>query len=433
MDVGLITFSKRKIAPYNFSPIERTLSVLLSAFSDNEEIRPGIIKANRKDHQFEGDGSSLEKSFNFHELLERASEYDIVHIHLTEDDVSFLPAIARINRPIVLTLHFPLSYKTKSILSKYSERFHCIVPEPSEEIKNLQRVKVIPSGIDVNEYPNSADIDIEEFFIFIFHSHSEKELHFLNQIAEKINNEIVLIGDIPFSYSLPHNVQYGDRISQEEKKNLLSRALGLIYLPTEIDLWKFDLIEAMACGTPVLALDNGGENFIVEGRNGFIVKEMGAIGELIPQLKRLDRRAIKEEAQRRFSLKRISDAHVEVYKEALRTNSYEDKRPWGYYEVLSDKEDHKVKRIVVFPGKRLSLQKHKHREEHWYIVEGAPIVTLNEDRIELKSGDSIDIPKGAIHRIENPGKSNVIFIEVQRGDYFGEDDIIRIEDDFGRK
>jgi mannose-6-phosphate isomerase len=109
-----------------------------------------------------------------------------------------------------------------------------------------------------------------------------------------------------------------------------------------------------------------------------------------------------------------------------------DHRPWGFYEVLSDKPDHKVKRITVYPAKRLSLQRHQKRSEHWYIVFGNAVVTLEAEEIRLKEGESVDIPLGAAHRIANEGSIDVVFIEVQRGEYFGEDDIERLEDDFGR-
>lgn len=116
----------------------------------------------------------------------------------------------------------------------------------------------------------------------------------------------------------------------------------------------------------------------------------------------------------------------------MRSEKTEDHRPWGYYQVLSDEPDHKVKRIVVFPGKRLSLQRHRRRAEHWYFLFGEAIVTRNDEQLHLRGGESVDIPRGAIHRVMNPGSENMAFIEVQTGDYFGEDDIERLEDDFGR-
>lgn len=109
-----------------------------------------------------------------------------------------------------------------------------------------------------------------------------------------------------------------------------------------------------------------------------------------------------------------------------------EKRPWGDFRVLSKENDHEVKRITVTPGKRLSLQSHNGRSEHWYIVKGQGIVTLNDRSIDIKPGSSIDIPLGAKHRVENTGTNEMVIIEVQTGDDIREDDIVRYEDDFGR-
>ena len=108
-------------------------------------------------------------------------------------------------------------------------------------------------------------------------------------------------------------------------------------------------------------------------------------------------------------------------------------RPWGNYTVLDDGEtDHKVKRLVVRPGKRLSYQRHSKRAEHWFIVAGAATVTLDGSVTTVHAGESIDIPMGGAHRVANEGDTDVVLIEVQRGTYFGEDDIERLEDDYGR-
>jgi mannose-6-phosphate isomerase len=108
-------------------------------------------------------------------------------------------------------------------------------------------------------------------------------------------------------------------------------------------------------------------------------------------------------------------------------------RPWGSYTVLDDDApDHKVKRLVVHPGKRLSYQRHAHRAEHWFIVSGHATVTVDGEVTELGPGQAIDIPLEAAHRIGNNGDTDVVFIEVQLGSYFGEDDIVRLEDDYGR-
>ncbi len=111
---------------------------------------------------------------------------------------------------------------------------------------------------------------------------------------------------------------------------------------------------------------------------------------------------------------------------------FTEHRPWGHYVVLADEADHKVKRIVVSPGKRLSLQYHHQRAEHWAVVSGSGVVTRGDDAIDVRGGSNVEIPAGARHRIENTGSEPLVFIEVQRGSYFGEDDIVRLQDDFGR-
>ena len=119
-------------------------------------------------------------------------------------------------------------------------------------------------------------------------------------------------------------------------------------------------------------------------------------------------------------------------KNILSDNMEHDVRPWGEYFVLEDSDTHKVKRIEVKPGGRLSYQYHQKRSEVWTIVQGKGTITLNDEVNVIQSGDVIEIPQGAKHRIENRGEEVLVFIEVQLGSYFGEDDIVRIEDDYDR-
>src|SRR2546423_9360269 len=109
-----------------------------------------------------------------------------------------------------------------------------------------------------------------------------------------------------------------------------------------------------------------------------------------------------------------------------------DRRPWGTFTVLDEGDGFKVKRIEVLPGKRLSYQKHAQRAEHWIVVQGTAKVTLDDEEIDVPAGQAIDIALGAAHRVENADTELLVFIEVQRGAYLGEDDIVRLQDDFGR-
>lgn len=109
-----------------------------------------------------------------------------------------------------------------------------------------------------------------------------------------------------------------------------------------------------------------------------------------------------------------------------------EKRPWGEYFVIHDEQNYKIKRIEVNAGQRLSYQYHKYRAEVWTIIEGEALITLNNKVIKASMGETVIIPLGSKHRIENISDKKIVFIEVQTGSYFGEDDIIRIEDDYNR-
>lgn len=115
------------------------------------------------------------------------------------------------------------------------------------------------------------------------------------------------------------------------------------------------------------------------------------------------------------------------------TSFPKDHRPWGWYESLSVGSRFQVKRITVLPGASLSLQSHFHRSEHWIVVEGTAKVTVDEKVSVLSENQSVYIPLGAVHRIENPGRIPMVFIEVQTGAYVGEDDIVRYEDKYARE
>jgi mannose-6-phosphate isomerase-like protein (cupin superfamily) len=169
---------------------------------------------------------------------------------------------------------------------------------------------------------------------------------------------------------------------------------------------------------------------IRDGRTGFIVDDVDAAVRAVGRIDALDRRVCRDEVEKHFSCQRMAHDYVEVYHKIL--DDRENYRPWGHYENLLERDGHKVKELIVNPGERLSLQKHQRRAEHWIVVSGEALVTVGENEILLKPGQSVDIPRGAVHRIMNRGEIPTVLVEVQMGDYFGEDDIIRLEDDYDR-
>lgn len=112
---------------------------------------------------------------------------------------------------------------------------------------------------------------------------------------------------------------------------------------------------------------------------------------------------------------------------------HSEARPWGSWHILDESEGYKVKRIHVNPGARLSYQSHAHRSEHWVVLWGAASALIDGVEVTARAGESIDVPLGAKHRLTNSGDIELVIIEVQRGAYTGEDDIVRYQDDYGRQ
>ncbi len=199
------------------------------------------------------------------------------------------------------------------------------------------------------------------------------------------------------------------------------------------------VLEALAAGVPVVALRRGVARTVIEdGRTGFLVRDADDAVAALSRVDELDPRACRAAAAEQFSIERMA---AEVHRIAAelsaaagrrRVDESHDRRPWGEYRVLESAETFKVKRIDVLPGQRLSYQRHERRSEHWMVVGGIARVTLDGVLHDLQPGDTVDIPAGTAHRIENPGTEPMAFIEVQTGSYFGEDDIVRLEDDYGR-
>lgn len=175
---------------------------------------------------------------------------------------------------------------------------------------------------------------------------------------------------------------------------------------------------ALDCRDTLLRSDNEGLTIVGLGLDNIVAVAMNDA-------------VLVADKSRAQDVKRVVDL-LKTKNMAQATNFPKAHRPWGWYESLSVGSRFQVKRITVLPGECLSLQSHFHRSEHWIVVEGTAKVTVDETISILSENQSIYIPLGAVHRLENPGKIPMVFIEVQTGAYVGEDDIVRYEDRYAR-
>jgi glycosyltransferase involved in cell wall biosynthesis len=371
------------------------------------------------------------------ELFEKADEFDLIHNHF-----DFLPLTYSqlVTTPVVTTIHGFSSPRILPIYEKYNGKVFYVAISESDRSPDLNYIATIHHGIDLDDFTFVPEP--EDSLLFFGRIHPDKGAKEAIEIARAAGKKLTMAGVIQdetyfASEVKPHidgdDVTYVGSVGPEQRDELLGKAFALLHPISFDEPFGLSIIEAMCCGTPVIAFNRGSmPELIMHGVNGFLVSHVEEAVESVKELCKIDRLACRRFVEENFSTERMVNDYLKVYEQILELTKREDHRPWGYYTVLSDEPDHKVKRIVVYPGKRLSLQQHRRRSEHWYMVSGEGLVTLDGKMIRLNKGDSIVIPAGAAHRMENPTSDNIAFIEVQTGDYFGEDDIIRIDDDFGR-
>jgi glycosyltransferase involved in cell wall biosynthesis len=372
------------------------------------------------------------------ELFERADDFDIIHNHF-----DFLPLTysGLVSTPVVTTIHGFSSPRILPVYEKYNHKAHYVAISEADRSSKLDYIATIHHGIDLKEF--TFNETPEDYLLFFGRIHPDKGAKEAIAIAKGAEKKLIMAGIIQDEDYYKREVEPhldGDKITfvgsvgPVDRDNLLRKAQALLHPISFDEPFGLSVVEAMACGTPVIAFDRGSmPELIQDGVNGYLVGTVDEAIEVVLKIGEIDRLGCRQSVEEKFSVERMVADYIKVYARIIDLAKRDDHRPWGYYKVLSDEDDHKVKRIVVHPGKRLSLQRHQRRSEHWHMVEGVGVVTLDEKKVRLEKGDSIDIPTGAVHRMENTTESKVVFIEVQQGDYFGEDDIERLEDDFGRK
>lgn len=380
---------------------------------------------------------SVWQSLHISELFERGDEFDLIHNHF-----DFLPLtyMKMTTTPVLTTIQGFSATNMLPVYKKYSGRAYYVAISEADRNPELNYVATIHHGIDLGRFTFRSDPG--DYLLFLGCIHHEKGTKECIDIARRTGRKLIIAGDIQdqayFEREIAPYVD-GDRIvyvgstGPDERNELLGGACALLHPINFDEPFGLSVIEAMACGTPVIATNRGSmREVIVDGRTGFLVAGAEEMAHMVSRVGEIDRRQCRRWVEERFSAERMVDDYLRVYERILAERKREDHRPWGFYEVLADLPDHKVKRITVYPGQRLSYQRHFRRSEHWYVIQGGAIVTRNGQEIEAPSGQAIDLPVGSWHRIRNPGETNLVFIEVQTGEYFGEDDIERAEDDYGR-
>src|SRR5882724_2649689 len=421
MRVAMLAPISWRVPPRHYGPWERVVSLLteglvergieVTLFATGDSITKARL-ASVCPHPYSEDQSldpKVWEALHISHVFEHADEFDLIHNHF-----DFLPLSysGLVDTPLLTTIHGFSSERIVPVYKKYDKRAYYVAISDADRHPSLTYLATVHHGIALEEFTLRQTQG--SYLLFLGRIHPDKGVAEAIQVARAAEQPLVIAGIIQDQDYYDREVAPfldGDKISYlgsvgpEERDELLRGAIALLHLINFAEPFGLSMIEAMACGVPVIARPRGSVIEIVKhGETGFIV-----------------------------------DNYIQVYQEVLamqgttsETSPVFDRRPWGTFTVLDEGVDYKVKRIEVLPGKRLSYQKHSKRAEHWIVVQGTAKVTLDDRELIVPTGKAIDIDVGAAHRVENQGSETLLFIEVQRGSYLGEDDIVRLDDDFGR-
>jgi glycosyltransferase involved in cell wall biosynthesis len=370
-------------------------------------------------------------------VFEQGEAFDLIHNHF---DYLPLTYSGMTNTPVLTTIHGFSSPHILPVYKKYNNRCAYVAISEADKSSDLTYAATIHHGIDLHQFtfrPNPGT-----YLLFFGRIHPDKGTAQCIEVARRTGKKLIIAGIIQdqayFNTQVkPHvdgsHIVYLGSVGPKQRDQLLGEAYALLH-PIDFDEpFGLSVVESMACGTPVVAFARGSmPEIIAHQKTGFLTTHVDEMVRAIDLVGDLDRSACRQWVEKRFSVDRMVTDYMRVYEAIIRQTRRQDHRPWGFYQVLADKPDHKVKRITVYPGQRLSYQRHFRRSEHWYLVQGTAVITRDGQDIRQGPGQAMDLPVGTWHRIRNAGPDNLVFIEVQTGDYFGEDDIERREDDYGR-
>jgi len=367
-------------------------------------------------------------------VFERAREFDLIHNHFDFLPLSYSQLVPT---PVVTTIHGFSSERILPVYEKYNGSSHYIAISAADRSPRLNYAATIHHGINVLNFPFRAEHG--DYLLFFGRIHPEKGTAEAIRVAQRANLPLIIAGIIQdaayFEREVaPHlddrHIRFIGSVGPDQRGDLLGGARALLHLINFREPFGLSMIEAMACGTPVIARPLGAVGEIVsDGRTGFLVDNCEAALEALDRVQMLDRRVIRSHVEEIFSSERMVDEYIQAYEAVLaasnRRGAHEHNAcPWGSSTVLDEGEG--------LPGKRLSYQGRQLRSEHWTVVQGSGAITVDGRDSFVGPGDTADIPTHAAHLVASSGDEPLVFIKVQRGSYLGEDDVVRLDDDFGR-
>ena len=380
------------------------------------------------------------ESLHIAHLSTRADEFDLIHNHC---DTLPLAYSRPLPTPVVTTLYRRPTPQALPLLQHHGDRSYYVALSPGDRHPDLSYIASVFPGVDLAAFTYQPQPGAYLLLYGSIHAHAG--IPEALAIAQQCGRPLIIAGPIQDQAYFAANVEphlnqerlrYVGPVAASAYDELLGGAYAVVQPGGDVDVQRLSALEALACGTPVVTFAREPmADIVCHGKTGYVVTDVAEAVSSLAQVPAISRQDCRDWVATYGSQDRMIEAYVKVYIQLLeqeKARAHHATPPWGHWEVLLDTPTYKVKRLTVWPGEKLSYQKHFRREEHWTVVQGEALITLNDEEFRRAPGGAIDIPREAWHQLANPGASELVVIEVQCGDYFGEDDIVRRQDNYGR-
>ncbi len=430
MKIAMLSPIAWRTPPRHYGPWEQVVSLLteglvqrgvdVTLFATADSITSGRL-VSVSPRGYEEDPEILPKVWeclHIAEVFEQGDRFDLIHNHF-----DFLPLTytGMTETPVVTTIHGFSSPKILPVYRKYNGRTHYVAISEADKSPELDYIATIHHGIDLSEFTFRPDPG--DYLLFFGRIHHEKGARECIEVARRTGMKLVMAGIIQDREYFERQVKPyldGRRISYvgsagpERRNALLGGACALLHPINFDEPFGLSVVEAMACGTPVIAVNRGSmPEIIAHGETGFLVRDREEMAEAVSKVKGLDRRRCRRWVEERFSAERMVQDYLRVYEEVVRRRQGGSRQPWGFDEVLSERPDHRVRRITVHPGRCLIRGRDEGRWLQWCLVRGRAVTTREGQEVELGPGRTLELPPGTQQHLRNPGPGDLVLIEVQ--------------------
>jgi glycosyltransferase involved in cell wall biosynthesis len=430
MRVAMLSPIAWRTPPRHYGPWENVVSILtegllvrgvdVTLFATKDSVTSGRLVAvcprgYEEDKEID---PKVWECLHISELFEQGDRFDLIHNHF-----DFLPLTytGMTSTPVVTTIHGFSSPKILPVYKKYNRKVYYVAISNADRSPELDYIATIHHGIDLSLFTFNPDPG--SYLLFFGRIHPDKGTREAIDIARLAGRPLIIAGIVQdrdyFAREVEPavdgtQVRYVGSADPSRRNELLGRAWALLHPIRFEEPFGLSVVEAMACGTPVIAFNRGSMAEVIDsGKTGFLVSSIEEAAEKVSRVREIDRQACRRWVETRFSADRMVESYLSVYEKILADRSGSGRGPWGHVRVMEEASDYKLNKRLLHPGSRIALEGSPDRHRRLIILQGEALVERNGSELRACRGEVITVGREAACRLANTAQEDLVFLELE--------------------